>query len=157
MELHLRPATHSEFDEWLPRQQALYASEIVASGALPAAAAAQKAIHDTTTRLAGGSSTPGQLIFRLMAGEEPAGWLWLEVPYSGGGDPHMAWVNDIEVDEACRGRGYGRQAMLLAQHEVRNRGMTSIGLNVHGRNTIARALYDSLGYEVMSQQMKKPL
>ena len=47
--------------------------------------------------------------------------------------------------------------MLLAQHEVRNRGMTSIGLNVHGRNTIARALSDSLGYEVMSQQMKKPL
>ena len=69
----------------------------------------------------------------------------------------MAWVNDIEVDEACRGRGYGRQAMLLAEQAARNRGMTSIGLNVHGRNTIARALYDSLGYEVMSQQMKKPL
>jgi len=126
MELRLRPPTQAEFDEWLPRQQAQYAAEIVASGALPLAAAEQKAIRDTTTRLPDGFRTPGQLIFRLMAGEEPAGWLWLEVPYSGGGDPHMAWVNDI-----C--------------------------LNVHGRNTIARALYDSLGYEVMSQQMKKPL
>jgi ribosomal protein S18 acetylase RimI-like enzyme len=157
MELRLRPPTQAEFDEWLPRQQAQYAAGIVASGALPLAAAEQKAIRDTTTRLPDGFRTPGQLIFRLMAGEEPAGWLWLEVPYSGGGDPHMAWVNDIEVDQACRGRGYGRQAMLLAEREARDHGMTSICLNVHGRNTIARALYDSLGYEVMSQQMKKPL
>jgi hypothetical protein len=97
MELRLRLPTQAEFDEWLPGQQAQYAAEIVASGALPLAAAEQKAIRDTTTRLPDGFRTPGQLIFRLMAGEEPAGWLWLEVPYSGGADPHMAWVNDVEV------------------------------------------------------------
>jgi hypothetical protein len=35
--------------------------------------------------------------------------------------------------------------------------MTSLGLNVHGQNTAARSLYDSLGYQVMTQQMRKPL
>jgi len=35
--------------------------------------------------------------------------------------------------------------------------MTSIGLNVHGQNAVARSLYDSLGYAVMALQMKKPL
>jgi ribosomal protein S18 acetylase RimI-like enzyme len=34
--------------------------------------------------------------------------------------------------------------------------MTSLGLNVHGHNTVARSLYHSLGYEVMTQQMRKP-
>jgi ribosomal protein S18 acetylase RimI-like enzyme len=35
--------------------------------------------------------------------------------------------------------------------------MTSVGLNVHGPNAVARALYDSLGYQVTAQQMKKAL
>jgi ribosomal protein S18 acetylase RimI-like enzyme len=35
--------------------------------------------------------------------------------------------------------------------------MTSLGLNVHGQNTVARSLYDSLGYGVMALQMKKEL
>jgi ribosomal protein S18 acetylase RimI-like enzyme len=91
-----------------------------------------------------------------MAGERPVGWLWLAVP-DPGGDPAMTWVNNVEVDEEFRGRGYGRQAMLLAEREAAARGMTSVGLNVHGQNTVARGLYDSLGYQVTTQQMKKVL
>ena len=69
----------------------------------------------------------------------------------------MAWVYNIEVDPAFRGRGYGRAAMILAEEEARSRGMTSLGLNVHGQNTVARSMYDSLGYGVTALQMKKPL
>ncbi len=47
--------------------------------------------------------------------------------------------------------------MLLAEQEATARGMTSVGLNVHGQNTVARGLYDSLGYQVTAQQMKKVL
>ena len=91
-----------------------------------------------------------------MAGDEAVGWLWLAVP---GPDPDrlMAWVYNIEVDPAFRGRGYGRAAMILAEGEARSHGMTSLGLNVHGQNTVARSLYDSLGYDVTALQMKKPL
>jgi hypothetical protein len=35
--------------------------------------------------------------------------------------------------------------------------MTSVGLNVLGNNTVARGLYDNLGYQVTAQQMKKVL
>lgn len=68
----------------------------------------------------------------------------------------MAWIYGIEVDEAFRGRGYRREAMLLAETEARARDMRSLGLNVHGGNTIARSLYASLGYHVTTQQMKRP-
>jgi ribosomal protein S18 acetylase RimI-like enzyme len=40
---------------------------------------------------------------------------------------------------------------------VRSRGMTSLGLNVFGQNTVARGLYESLGYDVTALQMKKPV
>jgi ribosomal protein S18 acetylase RimI-like enzyme len=154
--LALRPATQDEFDEWLPRQRAAYAEQIIASGSLPPRKAREKAQLDTGRAFRDGIGTPGQVIFRLVAGEEPVGWLWLAVP-QGDDNPHMAWVNDVEIDAAYRGRGYGRQAMLLAEQEARSRGMTTIGLNVHGHNTVARALYDSLGYETMTQQMSKLL
>ena len=49
-------------------------------------------------------------VFRLMAGEQPVGWLWLAVPFPGR-DPAMAWVNHVQVDEEFRGLGYGRLAM----------------------------------------------
>jgi ribosomal protein S18 acetylase RimI-like enzyme len=67
----------------------------------------------------------------------------------------MAWVFEIEIEPAFRGRGYGRTAMRLAEDEARVRGMTSLGLNVHGHNAVARSLYESLGYEVTAMQMKK--
>ena len=156
MELGLRPATTDEVKEWQPRLAARYVSEIVASGSLPPEQAQAKADRDLSELLKDGPSTGGQLIFRLVAGEQPVGWLWLAVPLSRG-DPNMAWVNDIEVDEAFRGRGYGRQAMLLAEREAAARGMTSVGLNVHGSNAVARNLYDSLDYQVTTQQMKKTL
>ena len=35
--------------------------------------------------------------------------------------------------------------------------MSSVGLNVHGSNAVARDLYDSLRYQVTAQQLKKPL
>jgi ribosomal protein S18 acetylase RimI-like enzyme len=155
-EVWLRPPTHDEFEQWLPRQQAAYAREIAASGAMSAAAAAEKARLDIARRFTGGHCSPGQALFRLMAAEQPVGWLWLNVPVIDG-DPLMAWVNDVEVDPQYRGRGYGRAAMLLAEREARARGMTSLGLNVHGQNTAARSLYTSLGYQVMTQQMRKPL
>ncbi len=156
VELRLRPATADEIDAWLPRLAAGYAAHIAGSGSLPPADARRKADSDLRARLTAGPDRAGQLIFRLMADQQPVGWLWLAVPVAAG-DPAMAWVNDVEVDEEFRGRGYGRQAMLLAEKEAAARGMTSVGLNVHGQNTVARGLYDSLGYQVTAQQMKKVL
>lgn len=155
VELRLRPATQDEFDYWLPRQEAGYAEQIITSGSMPPEAAREKARRDTQRAFSAGLATPGQLVFRVLAEDNPVAWLWLAVP--GPDDPAMAWVYDVEVDEAYRGHGYGRQTMLLAEREARTRGMTSIGLNVHGKNTVALSLYDSLGYEVTTQQMKKPV
>jgi len=154
--LRLRPATRAEFQEWIPRQEAGYAELIAASGALSAQAARVKARQDTARRFTVGLASPGQFVFRVIAGDVPVGWLWLGVP-GPDLDPLMAWVYDIEIDAAFRRRGYGRAAMLLAQDEARARGMTSLGLNVHGQNTEARSLYESLGYQVTSLQMKKPV
>lgn len=156
MRLTLRPATGTEYEAWTSRAVAGYAAEIAASGEMSPEAAMAKARRDHERALPDGLATDGQLLWRLVADGQPVGWLWLAIP-GPHGDPDMAWVNLVEVDEAFRGRGYGREAMLLAEAEARSRGMRSVGLNVHGSNAVARSLYAGLGYQVTAQQMKKPL
>jgi ribosomal protein S18 acetylase RimI-like enzyme len=156
MRLTLRPATGAEYEQWAAQLMAGYAAEIAASGELSPEAAMAKARQDHERALPDGVDTDGQLVWRLVADGQPVGWLWLAIPGQHG-DPEMAWVNLVAVDEEFRGRGYGREAMLLAEAEARARGMRSVGLNVHGSNTVARSLYEGLGYQVMAQQMKKPI
>jgi ribosomal protein S18 acetylase RimI-like enzyme len=155
-DLRLQPATADEIDAWLPRVAAEYAADIAASGSLPTQLARQKADNEIRAQRAPGPARDSQLFFRLIDGEQLVGWLWLAVPVPGG-DPAMAWVNYVQVDEEFRDRGYGTQAMLLAEEQAAARGMTSVGLNVLSSNTVARDLYDSLGYQVTAQQMKKVL
>jgi len=154
--LTLRPMTRAEWDEWMPRQMAGYAEHIAASGVMSEANAWEKAKSDTARSFHAGFETPGQLLFRMLADGAAVGWLWIAVP-GPDYDRLMAWVYNIEVDPAHRGHGYGRAAMIRAEDEARSRGMTSLGLNVHGQNKVARSLYDGLGYDVMALQMKKPL
>ena len=47
--------------------------------------------------------------------------------------------------------------MLLAEHQARAHGATQLGLNVFGHNTVARQLYDSMGYELTAINMRKQL
>ena len=63
----------------------------------------------------------------------------------------------LTIDEAQRGKGYGKAMMLAAERELVQRGVTKLGLNVFGSNKTAIGLYERLGYEVISQQMTKPL
>lgn len=69
----------------------------------------------------------------------------------------MAWVFYVEVDEARRGSGLGRAAMVLAEEDARAHGATELGLNVFGPNTVARHLYESLGFEPTAINMVKQL
>jgi len=71
--------------------------------------------------------------------------------------PDAVYVYDIEIDEAHRGRGLGRAAMVTAEVLAREAGCTEIGLTVDGYNATARQLYDSLGYRVVSTRMAKTI
>ncbi|WP_166848130.1 GNAT family N-acetyltransferase [Isoptericola sp. BMS4] len=47
--------------------------------------------------------------------------------------------------------------MILGEEYARARGARSLGLNVFGFNTAARALYESLGFETAAVTMHKRL
>ena len=67
------------------------------------------------------------------------------------------YLYDIVIDEAERGRGLGRAAMIALEGLAASLGAGAIALNVFGHNRPARALYESLGYEIQHLGMAKPL
>ena len=61
------------------------------------------------------------------------------------------------MDEAERGKGYGRALMDAAAEHVRGLGAEVLSLNVFGHNHVAHALYDALGYVVVDQSFNLAL
>jgi ribosomal protein S18 acetylase RimI-like enzyme len=65
-----------------------------------------------------------------------------------------AFIYYVGVDEAYRGKGYGREALLALETTVKPMGVRHIDLNVFGDNASAIHLYQSLGYQVLSMGIR---
>lgn len=155
MTLDLRRPTQAELDAWVERSVASYAEDEIAAGRVSREQALARARESYVGLLPDGPDTAGAVLGRLEDDGDAVGWLW--VARKPDGPPDLAWVYDIEIDEAHRGKGLGRQAMLLAEDLARQLGATALGLNVFGGNTVARGLYASLGYTETAVQLRKPL
>ena len=66
----------------------------------------------------------------------------------------MIFIYDVEIDDAHRGKGYGRAAMELAEEQARAQGIGASS-STSSAATVARKLYLSLGYVETSVQMAK--
>lgn len=153
--VRLRPMRPDEFPAFIAASKTGYAYDMVVHGGMLPAAAERKSHDDHAAILPDGLTTPGHAIFVVEAGAEAVGHLW--VAERGTPERRALFVYGIEIDEAHRGRGYGRAAMLLAEREASARGIGRLELNVFGGNDVARGLYRSLGYVETSVQMAKDL
>ena len=147
--------TAAEYDAWVEEMTVWYAQERAAATGIPLAVSLERARAQLPTLLPQGQATPGMHLFVVVDDTDTdVGVLWL------GRDPDRSntwYVWDVSVGEQFRGRGLGRATMLAAERVARRAGGEAIGLNVYGLNTVARKLYESLGYGVVSQQMLKDL
>jgi GNAT superfamily N-acetyltransferase len=144
-----------EFTAWVPAVRAGYAEDLVRDFGLSPEAASAKADADTERLLPGGRRPDDHSIFVIEVDGERAGELWL-APREEDSGPCL-FIYDISVDEAYRGRGYGKAAMAFAEDEARRRGFDRVALWVGGRNEVARGLYRSLGYEENGVAMSKAI
>jgi ribosomal protein S18 acetylase RimI-like enzyme len=141
--LATRPLTEGEFRAWHDAEQTGYAEMLVRhTGRTPEQAAAKSAAEHARL-FPQGLDTPGASIHHLLAGSEVVGTVWVSTVPT---EERPAWVYDVEVREAFRGRGYGRALMLLAERVTLAAGGRDLALNVHAGNVPAERLYDSLGY-----------
>ena len=151
----VRRMTSGEFDRWRRNSIKSYAQELADALGLPFEDALTRARQQFADLLPAGLDTASTWL--MMVVDESAadvGTLWV--------GPHperrgVAYLYDIEIYEAERGRGLGRAALLAVERLVRGAGITEVGLSVFGFNEPARRLYDSLGYRVVATQLRKTL
>ena len=139
-----------EFAAWLPLLRDDYADDLVRDYGLSLDRAKTQAVAEID-----GHRSAEHSVFVIEVEREPVGHLWL-VERRDAYEPTLV-VYDIDVDEPYRGHGYGRAAMVFAEEEARQRGLTRIVLHVGARNEVARNLYRSLGFEENEVAMSKPI
>jgi ribosomal protein S18 acetylase RimI-like enzyme len=156
-DLVIREMTRSEFDEWRDSVVRSFADEQIAAGNWSAAEAVDLATRANDSLLPDGFATAGMLFLRAeLPDGSYVGVLWLGLTHPRG-TPDCAFIYDIEVDAAHRGAGYGRALLAAAEDAVRARGVGAVELNVFGDNARAIRLYETSGYRVVTQQMRKSL
>jgi ribosomal protein S18 acetylase RimI-like enzyme len=159
----LAAMTPREYDDYLVGAVDGYAQSFVDAGILTPDAALDRSRRDFAELLPDGVGTAGQHLFTARAGGRPVGILWLhmpgadEVPRQPGLPPDAAFVYDISVRDDQQRKGYGQAIMAAGIEVCRAAGLASLRLNVFGHNVAARALYEKLGFDVMSTQMKLDL
>lgn len=153
----VRPMTPGEFEQWQAALATAYAAEQVAAGRWAADGAVHRAREENARLLPQGLATPRTLLFTAVDGAgEPVGRAWVTLDHPRGA-PDVAFLYDIEIAEAHRGKGYGRALLAAVEQATRETGVGALELNVFGTNAPAIALYDSAGYDVVTQQMRKAL
>ncbi|MCM2392861.1 GNAT family N-acetyltransferase [Streptomyces albipurpureus] len=150
-----RSMTDGEFAVWWETGLKGYARSWAARGLSPDQALA-KAEADRTAGLPDGLATAGVRLEVLVSQGETVGHLYLGRGEIRPGE-RGAYVYEVEVVEAHRGRGLGRALMLLAEQRALADGVQRIGLHVFAGNTPAHRLYESLGYRTDRVNSAKPL
>ena len=77
------------------------------------------------------------------------------VNISGAGHRKEAFIDDIEIFESYRHRGYAAQTLHALDELVKGMGIHTIRLQVFGNNHSALELYKKCGYEMINIYMEK--
>lgn len=147
--------TPPEYEAFLARIIPEYAADNVRAGYWDESQALEKSRTETEALLPQGLQTKNHYLYTLYDDNQAVGIIWLraelERPRKSG------FIFDVYIEDKFRGKGYGKQVMLLIEEKARELGLKSIGLHVFASNNVARSLYESIGYEVSSLNMIKKL
>ena len=97
------------------------------------------------------------LVAELSPGGERAGYVFATTKHDYFTRAAHAHVEVIAVTPEAERRGVARALMDAIEEWARRRGYRQVTLNVFDRNTRAKALYDSLGYDVETVHFRKAL
>jgi RimJ/RimL family protein N-acetyltransferase len=147
--------TQPEYEAFVERVTPQYAADNVRAGYWSKSEALEKSREAIEKLLPNGLQTENHFLYILCDAAEAVGMIWmrayLQTPIKNG------FIFELYVDEKFRGKGYGKQAMLLIEEKARGLGLKSLGLHVFAGNTVARNLYENVGYEISSLNMTKKL
>ncbi len=147
--------TQSELEVFLERTIPEYAEDKVRAGHWAESEALERSRKEFADELPQGLQTKNNYLYTLYDGDNAVGLIWMRANIDR--PTNDGFILELYVEEKYRGKGYGKQIMLLIEEKARELGLKAIGLHVFGSNKIAQNLYKAVGYEVTSVNMSKTL
>ncbi len=141
-----------EFKKYLSYAISNYATEHVKAGNWDPQEAISQATKEFEQLLPDGEQTANHKLFIIRNEEEEVGMIWLSQR-----SEEKGFIYDINIWDDFQGHGFGKQAMKEIESIAKDLGLDRIGLHVFAHNTIARSLYDQLGYKEIDLIMEKKI
>lgn len=141
-----------DLEFYLERSIRDYATDHVRNGNWTAEESLERSKKEFEELLPDGVNSRDQFLYSIVAESDTRiGLLWVQVK------DQKAFIYDFIIDEAFRGKGYGKQALLVMDEKLKSMNVESVGLHVFGDNTTAQELYKKAGFKITGIQMKKVL
>jgi ribosomal protein S18 acetylase RimI-like enzyme len=148
----LEPLQQEDFERFLERGIREYAADHVRNGNWPAEGALERSRQEFDHYLPDGIHSQDQYLYSLVDEfSNKIGVLWVQVK------ERKAFIFDFVIDEAFRGKGYGKQALIAMDEKLRSMNVESVALHVFGDNIAAQELYKKAGFLITGIHMKKIL
>lgn len=99
----------------------------------------------------------GHAVFIASGRGTPLGFVHVHLDQSAFTGEMVGYVSVVAVAANAAGSGVGRRLMLAAEDWARRQGCALITLEVFAANTVARSVYDRLGYQEQTVKLAKKL
>ena len=124
-----------------------YARDLIVSGKSTEPSAVKDASDELNEILPNGFETPNQFFNHILNTQgDNVGFIWF------GCGENDVFIFDFAIHQNQREKGYGRNALHELERIAQEKGITEISLHVFDYNTVAFALYASMGYQVNSRE-----
>jgi ribosomal protein S18 acetylase RimI-like enzyme len=148
--VRLEPIQQQDFERFLEHEIQAYAEDHVRNGNWDAQGALERSRKEFEHYLPDGIHTPDQHVWSIVNETNlTIGTLWVQLK------ERKAFIFDFVIDEAYRGKGYGKQSLAAMDEKLRAMGAESVALHVFGDNVSAQELYKKMGFEVTNMHMMK--
>lgn len=150
MPVTIREMTDEEFSFFYQWSVEHHAKERMEETGISWEKAARDAKEELAQMLPHGLHTDGNFFMTVAEGEENTGFIWtLHEVFEG---RKQSFLCDFAIWEAYRRRGYGQEALRLAEERAAEAGCEESVLFVADRNEAAKALYHKCGYRFLRQE-----
>ncbi len=148
----LAPIQQEDFERFLEHEIGAYANAHVKNGNWAPEGALEKSRKEFESLLPDGINSKHQYLWSILDEDDnKIGVLWVQVKDQKG------FIYDLIIDEAFRGKGYGKQSLMAMDEKLKAMNVESVALHVFGDNVTAQELYKKMGFEITGIHLRKQL
>jgi ribosomal protein S18 acetylase RimI-like enzyme len=148
----LEKMTLEDYNDYILSAITDYETELLLSGRSDTKQAAHEfAVWEYNDIFKNGFCTPNTYLYNITVNGQKVGILWF-LNEDKQGLPGEAFIGDFLIYEIYRKKGYGYQALLIAEGLAKAQGLTEMRLGVMNHNTKAKKLYIRAGYTVFKER-----